>query len=164
MSQGYGRCLRQESAQTLVWLGHPETRFTFDHVACETISQVWNPIICFCMLLMRQLKVNKFLIWTVLLNLEQEKLFGVAGLPMVDNCMSGYNSCMFAYGQVRNNANSWCLLYFTIAIHWFISFGYPILADRKWKDLHNDGWHSWNEWKAKRTMWDDSSYIWVLIY
>ncbi|XP_059280862.1 kinesin-like protein KIN-12C isoform X1 [Lycium ferocissimum] len=66
-SQGYGRCLRQESAQTLVWLGHPETRFTFDHVACETISQ--------------------------------EKLFRVAGLPMVDNCMSGYNSCMFAYGQ-----------------------------------------------------------------
>ncbi|GLT91456.1 hypothetical protein SLE2022_093420 [Rubroshorea leprosula] len=67
VSRGYGRCLRQESAQTLLWLGHPETRFTFDHVACETISQ--------------------------------EKLFRVAGLPMVENCMSGYNSCMFAYGQ-----------------------------------------------------------------
>ncbi|XP_058209055.1 kinesin-like protein KIN-12C isoform X4 [Rhododendron vialii] len=67
VSQGYGQCLRQESAQTLVWLGHPEARFTFDHIACETISQ--------------------------------EKLFRVAGLPMVDNCMSGYNSCMFAYGQ-----------------------------------------------------------------
>lgn len=67
VSQGYARCLRQESAQTLVWLGHPETRFTFDHVACETISQ--------------------------------DKLFRVAGFPMVDNCMSGYNSCMFAYGQ-----------------------------------------------------------------
>ncbi|XP_057475426.1 kinesin-like protein KIN-12C isoform X2 [Actinidia eriantha] len=65
--QGYGRCLRQDSAQTLVWLGHPETRFSFDNIACETISQ--------------------------------EKLFQVAGLPMVDNCMSGYNSCMFAYGQ-----------------------------------------------------------------
>lgn len=67
VSQGYGRCLRQESAQTLVWLGHPETRFTFDHIASEMISQ--------------------------------EKLFRVAGLPMVENCMSGYNSCMFAYGQ-----------------------------------------------------------------
>ncbi|XP_059641625.1 kinesin-like protein KIN-12C [Cornus florida] len=65
--RGYGRCLRQENEQTLLWLGHPETRFTFDHIACETISQ--------------------------------EKLFRVAGLPMVDNCMSGYNSCMFAYGQ-----------------------------------------------------------------
>ncbi|KAK9086225.1 hypothetical protein Syun_028619 [Stephania yunnanensis] len=65
--QGNARCLRQESANTLTWLGHPETRFTFDHIACETISQ--------------------------------EKLFKVAGLPMVENCMSGYNSCMFAYGQ-----------------------------------------------------------------
>uniref|UniRef100_A0A7N0TKP3 Kinesin motor domain-containing protein n=1 Tax=Kalanchoe fedtschenkoi TaxID=63787 RepID=A0A7N0TKP3_KALFE len=67
VSQGFGRCLKQESAQSLLWLGHPETRFTFDHVACDTISQ--------------------------------EKLFKVAGLPMVENCMSGYNSCMFAYGQ-----------------------------------------------------------------
>ncbi|XP_017696808.2 kinesin-like protein KIN-12E isoform X2 [Phoenix dactylifera] len=65
--QGYKRCLVQESSQTLVWTGHPETRFTFDHVACETTSQV--------------------------------KLFKVVGLPMVENCMSGYNSCMFAYGQ-----------------------------------------------------------------
>lgn len=39
-TQGHGRCLKQESPQTLVWLGHPETRFTFDHVASETISQV----------------------------------------------------------------------------------------------------------------------------
>jgi hypothetical protein len=40
LSQGNGRCLKQESAQTLVWLGHPETRFTFDHIGCETLSQV----------------------------------------------------------------------------------------------------------------------------
>ncbi|KAL5700402.1 hypothetical protein ACHQM5_025847 [Ranunculus cassubicifolius] len=65
--QGNLTCLKQENAQTLSWLGHPETRFTFDHIACEMISQ--------------------------------EKLFKVAGLPMVENCMSGYNSCMFAYGQ-----------------------------------------------------------------
>ncbi|TKY54300.1 Phragmoplast orienting kinesin-1 [Spatholobus suberectus] len=67
LSQGHGRCLKQESAQTLVWLGHPETRFTFDHIGCETLSQ--------------------------------ENLFRVAGVPMVENCLSGYNSCMFAYGQ-----------------------------------------------------------------
>ncbi|KAK1295579.1 Kinesin-like protein KIN12B [Acorus calamus] len=65
--QELSRCLKQESSQTLMWTGHPETRFTFDHVVCETVSQ--------------------------------EKLFEVAGLPMVENCMSGYNSCMFAYGQ-----------------------------------------------------------------
>ncbi|KAK7363420.1 hypothetical protein VNO77_05563 [Canavalia gladiata] len=67
LSQGHGRCLRQESAQTLVWLGHPETRFTFDHIGCETLSQ--------------------------------ENLFRVSGVPVVENCLSGYNSCMFAYGQ-----------------------------------------------------------------
>ncbi|BAT77004.1 hypothetical protein VIGAN_01508300 [Vigna angularis var. angularis] len=67
VSQGHGRCLKQESAQTLVWLGHPETRFTFDHIGCETLSQ--------------------------------ENLFRVAGVPLVENCLSGYNSCMFAYGQ-----------------------------------------------------------------
>ncbi|XP_077215305.1 phragmoplast orienting kinesin 2 isoform X2 [Tasmannia lanceolata] len=64
---GYNRCLKQESAQSITWIGQTETRFTFDHVACETINQ--------------------------------EMLFRVAGLPMVENCMSGYNSCMFAYGQ-----------------------------------------------------------------
>lgn len=33
----------------------------------------------------------------------QERLFRVVGLPMVENCMAGYNSCMFAYGQVSRN-------------------------------------------------------------
>ncbi|EEC69596.1 hypothetical protein OsI_38942 [Oryza sativa Indica Group] len=32
-------------------------------------------------------------------NNVQEVLFRVAGLPMVENCMAGYNSCIFAYGQ-----------------------------------------------------------------
>ncbi|KAE9585628.1 putative plus-end-directed kinesin ATPase [Lupinus albus] len=65
--QGYGKCIRQESCQAITWTGHPESRFTFDLVADE--------------------------------NVTQEKLFKVAGLPMVENCMGGYNSCMFAYGQ-----------------------------------------------------------------
>ncbi|XVF45199.1 hypothetical protein PTKIN_Ptkin02bG0185700 [Pterospermum kingtungense] len=66
-TNGYNRCLKQESSQSIVWIGQPETRFTFDHVACETI--------------------------------DQEILFRMAGLSMVENCLSGYNSCMFAYGQ-----------------------------------------------------------------
>ncbi|XP_062187071.1 LOW QUALITY PROTEIN: kinesin-like protein KIN-12E [Phragmites australis] len=66
-AHGQKRCLMQDSAKTLSWTGHPETMFSFDHVACETISQ--------------------------------EKLFRVVGLPMVENCMSGYNGCLFAYGQ-----------------------------------------------------------------
>ncbi|CAI9769118.1 unnamed protein product [Fraxinus pennsylvanica] len=64
---GYSRCLKQETAQCITWLGQPETPFMFDHVACETI--------------------------------DQETLFRMAGLPMIENCLSGYNSCMFAYGQ-----------------------------------------------------------------
>lgn len=40
------------------------------------------------------------LVW-ILHGASQEKLFKVAGLPMVENCMAGYNSCMFAYGQVQ---------------------------------------------------------------
>ncbi|VVA94014.1 unnamed protein product [Arabis nemorensis] len=66
-TNGYSRCLKQESSQCVAWTGPPETRFLFDHVACETI--------------------------------DQETLFRVAGLPMVENCLSGYNSCIFAYGQ-----------------------------------------------------------------
>ncbi|KAK2665172.1 hypothetical protein Ddye_003746 [Dipteronia dyeriana] len=66
-TQGYTRCLKQESAQSITWIGQPETRFTFDHVACETV--------------------------------DQEMIFRMAGLQMVENCLSGYNSCMFAYGQ-----------------------------------------------------------------
>ncbi|RLM86547.1 phragmoplast orienting kinesin-1-like [Panicum miliaceum] len=66
-THGHKRCLLQDSSKTLSWTGPPETMFTFDHVACETISQ--------------------------------EKLFRVVGLPMVENCMSGYNGCLFAYGQ-----------------------------------------------------------------
>ncbi|KAK1402602.1 phragmoplast orienting kinesin 2-like [Heracleum sosnowskyi] len=64
---GYNRCLKQESAQCITWIGQPESRFTFDHIACET--------------------------------LDQETLFTTVGLPMVENCLSGYNSCIFAYGQ-----------------------------------------------------------------
>ncbi|KAH9659399.1 kinesin-like protein KIN-12E [Citrus sinensis] len=35
---------------------------------------------------------------------EWERLFNAAGVPMVDNyCMGGYNSCLFAYGQIRDD-------------------------------------------------------------
>ncbi|CAK9213738.1 unnamed protein product [Sphagnum troendelagicum] len=66
--ENFTKCLNQESAHSVTWLGQPESqRFTFDHVAGEKITQ--------------------------------EKLFKVVGLPMVENCLAGYNSCMFAYGQ-----------------------------------------------------------------
>uniref|UniRef100_A0A0E0KJ24 Kinesin motor domain-containing protein n=1 Tax=Oryza punctata TaxID=4537 RepID=A0A0E0KJ24_ORYPU len=70
--QGQKRCVRQDSCQSITWTGHPESRFKFDLVADEHVTQ--------------------------------ENLFKVAGVPMVDNCMAGYNSCMFAYGQIREDA------------------------------------------------------------
>lgn len=30
---------------------------------------------------------------------DQAGIFRVAGQPVVENCLSGYNSCVFAYGQ-----------------------------------------------------------------
>lgn len=39
-TQGYGKCVRQESCQSITWTGHPESRFTFDLVADENVSQV----------------------------------------------------------------------------------------------------------------------------
>ncbi|MCO5553180.1 hypothetical protein L7F22_006701 [Adiantum nelumboides] len=66
-ANGTSTCLRQESPHALTWLGQPESRFTFDHVACPSTTQ--------------------------------EQLFQVAGLPMVENCIQGYNSTVFAYGQ-----------------------------------------------------------------
>uniref|UniRef100_A0A7I4FAR1 Kinesin motor domain-containing protein n=1 Tax=Physcomitrium patens TaxID=3218 RepID=A0A7I4FAR1_PHYPA len=65
--KGFSTCVRQENSRSITWIGPPEARFTFDHVAGEHISQ--------------------------------EKLFKVSGVPMVENCMAGYNSCMFCYGQ-----------------------------------------------------------------
>lgn len=66
-THGFGRCITQESARVLTWLGQPESRFSFDYVASESVTQ--------------------------------EEVFNVIGAPMVENCLAGYNSCMFAYGQ-----------------------------------------------------------------
>lgn len=30
----------------------------------------------------------------------QQAVFGMVGLPMVENCLAGFNSSIFAYGQV----------------------------------------------------------------
>jgi hypothetical protein len=38
--QGHKTCVRQDSCQSLTWTGHPESRFTFDLVADEHVTQV----------------------------------------------------------------------------------------------------------------------------
>ncbi|KAK7268328.1 hypothetical protein RIF29_21026 [Crotalaria pallida] len=37
--QGYSKCVKQESCQPITWIRHPESRFTFDVVADENVSQ-----------------------------------------------------------------------------------------------------------------------------
>lgn len=114
MAQGYNRCLKQESLQSLVWLGHPEVKFTFDHIVSETISQVLLRLITLpeenTYLFLIYIG-SSFVLMRYMLTYVQEKLFRVAGLPMIDNCMSGYNSCMFAYGQVWLENNLCFFLY-----------------------------------------------------
>jgi hypothetical protein len=33
---------------------------------------------------------------------KQEDVFHLVGLPLVENCLAGFNSSIFAYGQVIN--------------------------------------------------------------
>ncbi|GAA0138761.1 hypothetical protein LIER_44042 [Lithospermum erythrorhizon] len=40
--QGQGRCVRQDCSQSITWTGNPESRFTFDLVADEHVSQVYK--------------------------------------------------------------------------------------------------------------------------
>ncbi len=114
-TQGFNRCVKQESAHCISWVGQPESRFTFDHVASEYITQArwtfWShefyvlqscEHVCVCVPEERESSINWCMCYWLLKNSGdlQEKLFTVAGLPMVENCMAGYNSCMFCYGQV----------------------------------------------------------------
>lgn len=86
----------------------------------------------------------------------QEQLFKVAGLAMVDNCMIGYNSCMFAYGQVSlqklgKQMFEW-IKFLLVAFFWLDCF----CADWKWEDPHN-AWRYWGRnSKAQCQLWDDT--------
>ncbi|KAF9625195.1 hypothetical protein IFM89_020115, partial [Coptis chinensis] len=37
--QGNSKCVRHDSSRTITWSGPPESRFTFDHVADENVTQ-----------------------------------------------------------------------------------------------------------------------------
>ena len=91
--RGYGKCVRQESCLTVTCTGHPESRFTFDLVADENVSQVM-----FWML--TAFSVASFSFMEFSWSCTQVNSFKVAGVPMVENCVRGYSCCMFAYGQV----------------------------------------------------------------
>jgi hypothetical protein len=64
-------------------------------------------------------------------------MFKVAGVPMVENCIAGYNSCMFAYGQVK--LHSLVPAQVLILCLPFIFNAYLLLLGWKWKNTY-DAW------------------------
>jgi hypothetical protein len=74
-------------------------------------------------------------------------MFKVAGVPMVENCIAGYNSCMFAYGQVgymfhilvseAHSQSSGCHSLFHFKC--LCLQNYLLLLDWQWKNTH-DAW------------------------
>lgn len=56
-------------------------------------------------------------------------MFKVAGVPMVENVVAGYNSCMFAYGQVSDRE----LPFFSTNLMIIIITSF---ADGKWQNSH----------------------------
>jgi kinesin family protein 15 len=92
-----------------------EQQFTFDAVAGESESQVsMEPVKVGDYLLLNFLLVSvqiggdsaifEFCSDNVLM-VVQEAVFKMVGLPMVENCLAGFNSSIFAYGQVLHAFN-----------------------------------------------------------
>ncbi|KAL8159718.1 hypothetical protein V2J09_001255 [Rumex salicifolius] len=51
--------------------------------------------------------------------LRQGRLFNVAGVPMVESCVNGYNSCMFSYGQTGSRYSVNCGMTSRVFEHFF---------------------------------------------
>lgn len=58
-------------------------------------------------------------------------MFKVAGVPMVENVVAGYNSCMFAYGQVREGRASFIFYYLSS-----LMINKSCFADGEWQNSH----------------------------
>jgi len=74
----------------------------------------------------------------------QENMFKVAGVPMVENCIAGYNSCMFAYGQVSYRFHLLLQILNFFGCHRFFiilclpfNAWYLLLLDWQWKNTYN---------------------------
>ncbi|KAL3144137.1 hypothetical protein ABBQ32_003927 [Trebouxia sp. C0010 RCD-2024] len=50
------------------------------------------------------------------MSVQQEGVFAVVGKPIVDNCLTGYNSCIFAYGQTGSGKTHTMLGYLQEAV------------------------------------------------
>lgn len=86
-----GSIVQKSSVNSLSILDHV---FTFDSIADTESSQV------------RFLDHKSYLYENLLTPfyyvLRQQDIFKLVGQPLVENCLAGFNSSIFAYGQVPN--------------------------------------------------------------
>jgi len=74
--------------------------FTFDSVADAGSTQV--KVLIFAGVLKKMLHIPMGTALTCLfLCFLQQDIFQLVGLPLVENCLAGFNSSIFAYGQVN---------------------------------------------------------------
>ena len=73
----------------------------------------------------------------------QVDIFQLVGAPLVENCLAGFNSSVFAYGQVLAFSFSFIfvfeLLLFCFITFQFVGLNKMISLDWKWKDLYDLG-------------------------
>lgn len=69
--------------------------FTFDSVCDTDSSQAWTLSKWYSCL--ADFRVDSYLLLCISLQLD---IFQLVGAPLVENCMAGFNSSVFAYGQV----------------------------------------------------------------
>lgn len=76
--------------------------FTFDSVADieSTQARFYCLIIIMCMQIVNQNIINKIVKLYLEYYLFQIDIFQLIGAPLVENCLAGFNSSVFAYGQV----------------------------------------------------------------
>lgn len=77
-----------------------EHSFSFDSVADESSTQVG--FLCSELFLLALGKILMCSLFYFLFYFNgQHDIFQLVGLPLVENCLAGFNSSIFAYGQVN---------------------------------------------------------------
>lgn len=112
--------------------------FTFDSVADTDASQAWLTSLNIVFLNI-WLRLDAHLFFCTSLQLD---IFQLVGVPLVENCMAGFNSSVFAYGQVFFYLSSTllCLCYVSMFMLYHVLYvWYLNLLDGKWKDIHYVG-------------------------
>jgi len=112
---GGGICVQPLRAATVRMASHPEPHnFSFDYVAGDGTSQetIFRGGLGGCCIVPTVESHGAHFPISVLLSPQPAFLPltacpTVAGKPIVDNCLGGYNGCIFAYGQTGSGVLAW---------------------------------------------------------